>query len=50
MLTEMKLKFFKNENGPGIWRYVMAPDLYSTLDQDKMILSVRFTPTLAEPN
>jgi len=31
------LKFSKNENDPGIWRYVMVPDLYSTLDQDKVI-------------
>jgi predicted histone-like DNA-binding protein len=34
---EKKLKFSKNENDPGIWRYVMVPDLYSTLDQDKVI-------------
>ena len=34
---EKKLKFSKNENDPGIWRYVMVPDPYSTLDQDKVI-------------
>ena len=34
---EKKLKFSKNENDLGIWRYVMVPDLYSTLDQDKVI-------------
>ena len=34
---EKKLKFSKNENDPGFWRYVMEPDLYSTLDQDKVI-------------
>ena len=34
---EKKLKFSKNENDPGFWRYVMVPDLYSTLDQDKVI-------------
>jgi predicted histone-like DNA-binding protein len=34
---EELLKFSKNENDPGIWRYVMVPDLYSTLDQDKVI-------------
>jgi predicted histone-like DNA-binding protein len=34
---EKLLKFSKNENDPGIWRYVMVPDLYSTLDQDKVI-------------
>ena len=34
---EKKLKFSKNESDPGIWRYVMQPDLYTTLDQDKVI-------------
>ena len=34
---EKKLKFSKNENDPGFWRYVLVPDLYSTLDQDKVI-------------
>ena len=34
---EKLLKFSKNENDPGIWRYVIVPDLYSTLDQDKVI-------------
>ena len=34
---EKKLKFSKNENDPGFWRYVMVPDLYSTLGQDKVI-------------
>ena len=34
---EKLLKFSKNENDPGIWRFVMVPDLYSTLDQDKVI-------------
>ena len=34
---EKKLKFSKDENDPGIWRYVMQPDLYTTLDQDKVI-------------
>ena len=34
---EKKLKFSKDENDPGIWRYVMVPELYSTLDQDKVI-------------
>ena len=32
---EKKLKFSKN--GPEVYRYVMIPDLYSTLDQDKVI-------------
>ena len=34
---EKKLKFSKDENDPGFWRYVMVPDLYSTLGQDKVI-------------
>ena len=33
----MKLKFTKNENDPGVWRYVMAPELYSSLAQKKVI-------------
>ena len=32
---EKKLKFSKDSEGE--WRYVMVPDLYSTLDQDKVI-------------
>ena len=32
---ERKLKFSKD--GPEVYRYVMVPDLYSTLDQDKVI-------------
>ena len=32
---EKKLKFSKDSE--GVWRYVMVPDLYSTLDQDKVI-------------
>ena len=32
---EKKLKF--SQNGPEVYRYVMVPDLYSTLDQDKVI-------------
>ena len=31
---EKKLKFSKD--GPEVYRYVMVPDLYSTLDQDVM--------------
>ena len=34
---EKKLKFTKNENDPGVWRYVMAPELYSSLNQKKVI-------------
>ncbi|MBQ2675264.1 MAG: DNA-binding protein, partial [Prevotella sp.] len=32
-----KLKFTKDENDPGVWRYVMQPDLYIALTQDKVI-------------
>jgi hypothetical protein len=27
--VEKLLKFTKNENDPGVWRYVMSPDLLS---------------------
>ena len=35
--VEKLLKFTKNENDPGVWRYVMAPELYSSLSQKKVI-------------
>ena len=35
--VEKKLKFTKDENDPGVWRYVMAPELYSSLNQKKVI-------------
>ena len=35
--VERKLKFTKDENDPGVWRYVMQPDLYIALSQDKVI-------------
>ena len=35
--VEKKLKFTKNENDPGVWRYVMAPEMYSSLSQKKVI-------------
>ena len=35
--VERKLKFTKDENDPGVWRYVMQPDLYIALAQDKVI-------------
>ena len=35
--VEKKLKFTKNENDPGVWRYVMQPELYSSLTQKKVI-------------
>ena len=33
--VEKKLKFSKND--PGVWRYVMAPELYTALNQKKVI-------------
>ena len=35
--VEKLLKFSKNENDPGVWRYVMAPELYTALTQKKVI-------------
>ena len=35
--VEKKLKFTKNENDPGVWRYVMSPEQYSSLNQKKVI-------------
>ena len=35
--VERLLKFTKNENDPGVYRYVMTPELYSSLNQNKVI-------------
>ena len=35
--VEKLLKFNKNENDPGVWRYVMQPELYLALAQKKVI-------------
>ena len=35
--VEKVLKFSKNENDPGVWRYVLAPELYSSLTTKKVI-------------
>ena len=35
--VEKLLKFTKNENDPGVWRYVMSPEMYSSLNQKKVI-------------
>ena len=35
--VEKKIKFTKNENDPGVWRYVMQPELYIALSQAKVI-------------
>ena len=34
---EKLLKFSKREDDPGFWRYVMQPELYSTLSPEKVI-------------
>ena len=34
---EKKLKFTKDENDPGVYRYVMQPEQYSSLTQKKVI-------------
>ena len=35
--VEKLLKFTKDENDPGVWRYVMSPEMYSSLSQKKVI-------------
>ena len=35
--VERLLKFTKNENDPGVYRYVMKPEMYSSLTQAKVI-------------
>jgi len=34
---EKNIKFTKNPNDPGVWRYVMQPELYIALSQEKVI-------------
>ena len=35
--VERNIKFTKDENDPGVWRYVMQPDLYIALNKAKVI-------------
>ena len=35
--VERNIKFTKDENDSGVWRYVMSPDLYIALNQAKVI-------------
>ena len=35
--VERLLKFSNNENDPGVYRYVLKPDLYTSLSQAKVI-------------
>ena len=37
--VERLLKFTKDENDPGVYRYVMKPEMYSSLNQTKVIRS-----------
>ena len=37
MALKRNIKFTKDENDPGVWRYVMSPDLYIALNQAKVI-------------
>ena len=34
---EKKLKFSKDPNDPGVYRHVMSPEQYSSLNQKKVI-------------
>ena len=35
--VERLLKFSNNENDPGVYHYVLKPDLYTSLSQAKVI-------------
>ena len=35
--VEKKIKFDKNPDNPGVWRYVMSPELYTALSQAKVV-------------
>ena len=35
--VEKNIKFDKNPENPGVWRYVMSPELYTPLSQAKVI-------------
>lgn len=35
--VERNIKFTKKADDPGVWRYVMAPELYTALSQKKVI-------------
>ena len=35
--VERNIKFTKDENDSGVWRWVMSPDLYIALSQEKVI-------------
>ena len=35
--VEKNIKFDKDPENPGVWRYVMSPELYTSLNQQKVI-------------
>ena len=35
--VEKNIKFDKDPSNPGVWRYVMQPELYTALSQTKVI-------------
>ena len=44
--VEKKLKFTKDPNDPGVYRYVMSPEQYSSLSQKKVIKEAALTAFL----
>ena len=44
--VERKLKFTKNENDPGVYRYVLGAELYTALNQKKVIRETNYTKAL----
>ena len=42
--VERKIKFSKDENDPGVYRYVMSPELYIALSQAKVGSAQRREP------
>ena len=46
--VERKIKFTKDENDPGVYRYVMQPDLYIALNQAKVIREAALRPGVSQ--
>ena len=47
--VERKIKFSKNENDPGVYRYVMSPELYIALSQAKVIREAALRSGVSRP-
>ena len=45
--VERKIKFTKDENDPGVYRYVMSPELYIALSQASVHLGLHYIAILA---